>query len=115
MDSAQPITDTYMQEMLRKTKPYTILILHKTPKRDEPGADKIIVEHGRRNFALRRDGKLCVVCPIRDETDVAGIGIFAASVEETRKLYEEDPAVKAGILTFEVHATRSFPGDTLAK
>lgn len=104
-----------MQGMLAKAKPYTILILHKTPKRDEPGADLVIREHARRNFQLRRDGKLCVVCPIRDESDVAGIGIFVTSVDETRRLYEEDPAVKAGILTFEVHASRSFPGDALAK
>jgi hypothetical protein len=36
------------------------------------------MDHGRRNFALRRDGKLYVVCAIRDDTDVAGVGVFAA-------------------------------------
>jgi len=115
MSDPSQITDAYMQEMLSQTKPYTVLILHKTPKRDEPGADAIIREHGRRNFALRKEGKLCVVCAIRDETDVSGVGVFSTSLEETRRIYEEEPAVKAGILTFEVHATRSFPGDALAK
>jgi hypothetical protein len=104
-----------MQEMLGKTKPYTVLILHKTSKFGEPGTDKIVREHGRKNFELRRDGKLSIICPIRDETDISGIGVFAASLEETRKIYDEDPGVKAGIFRFEVHQTRSFPGDTLPR
>jgi hypothetical protein len=81
----------------------------------EPGADEIIWKHGRRNFELRRDGKLCVVCPIRDESEVGGISVFLTNEEETRRIMENDPAVKAGILTFEIHSTRSFPGDALAK
>ena len=110
------VTDEYMREHLQKTKPYTIVILHKTPKRDtDPLADKIIWEHGRRNFQLRRDGKLSVVCPVRDESDVSGIGIFSGDLEETRKIMDGDPAVKAGIITYETHSTRSFPGDSLAK
>jgi hypothetical protein len=102
-----------MQEMLAKTRPFTVVILHKTPKRNEPGADKIVWEHGRRNFELRRDGKLVIICPIRDDSDVSGIGVFTTSLEETRKLYDEDPGVKAGIFRYEVHQTRSFPGDSL--
>ncbi len=109
----QQITDAYMQDMLSKTHPYTVLILHKTKKAEGPPAAKFIMEHGRRNFELRRDGKLLVVRPILDDTHVVGIGVFSTSPEETRKIYEEDPAVKAGVLTFEVHQSRSFPGDSL--
>ena len=58
------ITDDYMREMLQTTKPYTLVILHRTSKRNEPNADKIVWEHGRRNFELRRDGLLCVVGPV---------------------------------------------------
>jgi hypothetical protein len=107
------ITDAYMQEMLGKTKPYTVMILHNTSKYKEPGADKIVREHGRRNFELRKDGKLCIICPIRDDSDVSGIGVFTTSVEETRKIYDEDPGVKAGLFWYEVHQSRSFPGDAL--
>ena len=113
MSKTSAITDAYMQEMLAKTRPFTVVILHKTPKRNEPGADKIVWEHGRRNFELRRDGKLVIICPIRDDSDVSGIGVFTTSLEETRKLYDEDPGVKAGIFRYEVHQTRSFPGDSL--
>jgi len=56
-----------------------------------PDADKIVWEHGRRNFELRRDGILSIVCPVRDESDVSGIGIFSTSPEETRRIMDRDP------------------------
>ena len=107
------ITDGQMRERLRATKPYTLVILHKTARRAEPGSDAIIWEHGRRNFQLRDQGTLAVVCPVLDESDVAGIGIFTASPEDTKQIMEGDPAVQAGILTYEVHPTRGFPGSML--
>ena len=102
-----------MREMLSKTKPYTVVILHKTPKIMQSGMDKVVWEHGRRNFELRQDGKLQVVCPVMDETDVSGIGVFSTDPDETRKIMENDPGVKAGIFTFEIHKTRSFPGSAI--
>ena len=109
----QTITDDYMQKMLATTKPYTVVILKTTSKRQEPDADKIVREHGRRNFALRAEGLLSIVCPVNDGSGVSGIGIFNTTVEETKKLMDDDPGVKAGIFTYEVHASRSFPGDSL--
>jgi hypothetical protein len=109
------ITDEYMREKMGKTKPLSIVILHRTPKFSEPGTDKIVCEHGRRNFEPRQEGKLCVVCPIRDESDVSGVGIFSTDYTETRRIMEGDSGVKAGIFTYETHATRSFPGDALTK
>jgi len=97
-----------MQEMLGKTRPYTIIILRKTPKASEPGADKIVWEHGRRNFELRRDGKLCVTCPVGDES-VSGVCIFSTDPEETRRTYDEDPGVKAGILSTKFTKHAVFP------
>jgi len=109
------ITDDYMREMSQKTKPYTFVMLRKTPKHSEPGADKIVWEHGRRNYRLRRDGKLCIVCPVRDESDIVGVGIFSTDIVETKKIMDEDPGVQAGIFVYEIHPTRSFPGDALCK
>jgi hypothetical protein len=108
----QPITDAYMQEMLGKTKPYTIVILRKTAKYLEPGSDKLVWEHGRRNFGLRRDGKMCIVCPIGGH-EVAGMCIFRTPPEETKSIYDGDPCVKAGIFVYDIYPTRSFPGDSL--
>ncbi len=107
------ITDEYMKEMLQKTKPYTVVILHKTEKINDAGSDKVIWEHGRRNHELRRDGKLCIVCPIRDDSSVSGIGIFTTNEKETKKLMDSDPGVKAGLFIYEMHTSRSFKGDAL--
>lgn len=109
------ITDEMMRERIAQTKSYTVVILRKTKKYGEPGTDKIIWEHGRRNFQLREEGLLPIVCPVRDESDVSGVGIFTATPEEVKKIYDEDPGVKAGVFTYEIHACRSFPGDSLPK
>ncbi|HVU65902.1 MAG TPA: hypothetical protein VHD63_02175 [Ktedonobacteraceae bacterium] len=108
------ITDEFMRQMMTSTRPYTLVILKTRPGRSEAGADAIIWEHGRRNFELRARGLLLIVCPIRDGSDTAGIGIFNASPAEVEQLMAEDPAIKADILSYEIHATRSFPGDCLA-
>ena len=106
------ITDEYMRRMLSTTKPYTIVLLRSTPKRDEPGADAVVWEHGRRNFELRRDGILRIVCPI-GKSGLAGLGIFSTDLERTRAIMEGDPAVKAGIMTYELYSAVSFPNDSL--
>jgi hypothetical protein len=107
------ITDELMREMISRAKNYTIVILKAGPKRDMPGAEKTIWEHGRRNFALREDGVLSVVCPISDGSDLSGIGIFNAGVDEVKSIMDDDPGVRAGLLVYEVHQCTSFPGDRL--
>jgi hypothetical protein len=107
------ITDEFMREMLPTAKQYCIMILKAGPKKHEPGADKIIWEHGRRNFALRAEGVLSIVCPVNDGSDISGVGIFNATVEEVRKIMDADPGVQAGVFVYELHACRSFPGDSL--
>src|SRR5215212_1402435 len=102
------ITDDFMKEMLPKAKSYCLLILKSGPNRNMEGANHILWEHARRNFALRAEGLLSIVCPVADGTEIAGIGIFNAPPAEVQQLYAEDPAVKAGILTFEVHPCRGF-------
>jgi hypothetical protein len=108
-----PIPDEYMKQMIIKTKEYTIVILKATQKINGPEAEKIIWEQVRRNFSLREEGKLSIVCPVSDGTEVKGVGIFSTGKEETIRIMDEDPAVKAGIFTFEIHSCRSFPGDML--
>jgi len=107
------ITDDYMLEALTATKEYTFVLLNEGPNWDDPNRDKIIWEHGRRNFALRADGVLAIVCPIIDDSQRCGIGIFNAPVDETTSVMDGDPAVEAGVMTFEVHPVRSFPNDRL--
>ena len=54
-----------------------------------------------------------MVLPVADESDVCGIGVFAATVDETTALMSDDPGVAAGVFTYQVHACRGFPGDAL--
>ncbi len=111
----QTITDDFMRQMLAKSKNYSFVILKHGPNRKMNGVEKIIWEHGRRNFSLRAEGLLSIVCPITDESNLSGIGIFNASVEETKKIMDEDPGVKEGVFIYEVYSCRSFPGDSLPK
>ncbi|HTP59641.1 MAG TPA: hypothetical protein VMM82_12035 [Spirochaetia bacterium] len=107
------VTDEQMKEMMPKAREYSAVILKKAPAYGMQGTDKIVWEHGRRNFALRAEGILSIVCPVRDGTELSGVGIFNGTVDEIRKVMEEDPGVKAGIFVYEIHACRGFPGDRL--
>jgi hypothetical protein len=107
------ITDEFMRQMLTTTRNYSIVILKAGPHKHDEGVEKIIKEHGRRNFELRADGVLSIVCPVSDGSDISGIGIFNASIEEVKKIMDDDPGVKAGVFVYELHPCRSFPGDCL--
>ncbi len=109
----QTITDEYMEKMLPLAKLYSLVILEAGPKFNVPGARQIIWEHGRRNFALRADGVLAIVCPVADESDVKGIYIFNADVARVTEIMEQDPGVQAGIFIYSVHPCRGFPGSSL--
>ena len=114
MDMQTTITDEYMRQMLGTAKDYCLMILRAGPRIDQPGVEKIIWEHGRRNFQLRAEGLLCIVCPVIDGGDVDGLGIFNADAEEARRIMDGDPGVQAGVFTYELHLCRGFPGDRLA-
>ena len=107
------ISDAYMREHLTTTREYAVVLLKAAEKYGTDGSDVIIFEHGRRNFSLRADGLLSIVCPVVDDTDLCGVGIFNASVERTQELMADDPAVLDGVFSYEVHPVRSFPGDAL--
>jgi len=107
------ITDEFMKQMISKTKNYCIVILKAGPNRNMAGVEKVIWEHGRRNFALRSEGVLSIVCPISDGSNVKGIGIFNTGIAEVKKIMDDDPGVKEGIFVYETHECRSFPGDRL--
>ncbi len=111
--SVAAISDDYMQQMIANAKNYCVVILKSTSKRKAPGADKIVWEHGRRNFALSNSGLLPIVCPVTDASDVSGIGIFNLEPEQTKKIMDDDPSIKTGIFSYEIYTCRSFPGSTL--
>ena len=119
-DSQLPdVTDEMLQDALTRTKSYTVVVLKAGPKFSAPGADRdpevasTIWAHGKRNFALRAAGLMPIVCPVLDESGVTGVGIFDTTPEDVDRIMANDPGVRAGIFTFDIHPSRSFPGSTL--
>jgi hypothetical protein len=119
-DSSLPeISEQEFLEVRRAAAPYTVMILKAGPSFKMPGPDRddevtaIIMAHGKRNLRLRVAGLMPIICPIGDGSGVTGIGVFDGSPEDVERIMAEDPGVKAGVFTFEVHPSRSFPGSTL--
>jgi hypothetical protein len=106
-------TDEEMDQLLPTAKPYSVVILKQGPNFGDDTAPGIIWEHGRRNFGLRDDGVLAVVLPVTDGSDVCGIAVFGATIDDTNAIMGDDPGVGAGVFTYEVHPCRGFPGDSL--
>ncbi len=107
------ITDAYMAEQLEGAAAYTVALLYRGPRYDDAAARGLIWEHGRRNFALREEGKLPIVCPGADKSDFAGVAIFAATPEEVQEIMATDPGVEAGVFTYELHPVHGFPDSSL--
>ncbi len=113
------VADDTLMAALEATTPFTIVVLKAGPKFSPPGPDRdpnverTIWEHGKRNFALREAGLMPIVCPVADGGDTTGVAIFDATPGEVERIMSRDPGVTAGIFTYDVHATRSFPGSTL--
>lgn len=106
-------TDEEMRERLAQSRDYTMALLRVAPAADLSQSRPLIWEHGRRNFSLRADGILPIVLRAADDSDWAGVGIFNASPAETERILLEDPAIQAGVLTYELHPVKGFPGDCL--
>ena len=110
--STDHITDEYMNDRIAKAKPYALIVLRPNPEYFAAESRPIVWEHGRRNMALQAAGIMPIVCPVGDD-EISGIGIFNTEPDEARAIMADDPGVRAGIFTFEVHASRGFPGDAL--
>ena len=87
-------------------KPYFLVILKKGPTRNQDSvtAAKIQKAHLENINHMAASGKLNVAGPFLDEGDMRGIFIFdSGNEDEVKKLVENDPAVKAGRLIYEIH------------
>jgi hypothetical protein len=106
------ITDDYMNTRISQARTYALVVLKPTPEYFAASSRPIVWEHGRRNMALQAAGIMPIVCPVGDD-EISGIGIFNTDPDEARSIMADDPGVRAGIFTFEVHTCRGFPGDAL--
>jgi hypothetical protein len=115
VESSLPqVTDEMLEEAIRVSTPFTVVILRAGPRFAMPDPDRndevtqIIWAHGKRNYALYLGGLMPVVCPIRDASGVAGVGILRADEPEAERILDGDPAITAGVLVYELHPTRTF-------
>lgn len=119
-DSHLPeVTDAMLQEALQRVRPYTIVVLKAGPNFSPPGPERdprvarIIWEHGKRNFALHSSGLMPIVCPVADGSGITGVSIFDAGPEDVDRIMSRDHGVQAGLFTYDIHPTQSFPGSAL--
>lgn len=96
---------------------YTVVFVRRPPNAPEfsdEELDRLQREHIAFNNRMRDEGHSLVSGPLRGQPDdsLRGINVFRTSVEETRKLMEDDASVRAGRLSFEVF-TWLVPAGTL--
>jgi len=109
-----PVTDAQIQDLAATATPASVCVLTWTADRHQQGADATELEHQRRMVTLRADGVIAVLVPVLSDT-VAGIAVLTIGVEEADALFAEDPCVRAGMMTYEVHACLTFPGDAVPR
>jgi hypothetical protein len=119
-DTALPaVTDEMLRDALQGIRPYTVCILRAGPGFQEPGpardswVTELIWEHGKRNYALYLAGLMRIVCPVGDGSGTTGVGIFDADADEVDRIMRQDPGVKAGVFSYDIHPTQTFPESRL--
>ena len=95
---------------------YFVVFLKAGPTRsqDEEEAAEIQKRHLAYLERLYDQGHTSMTGPFADDGDIRGIVIYnTATLEQARRLAEQDPAVKAGRLLVEVHPWWTAKGSTL--
>lgn len=105
--------DERMRERIAAAQGYTLALLYAGPQYTSEDARAIVWEHGRRNMQLNEARILPVVCPVRDDSPLCGIGIFTTDLDGTASILDGDPGVQRGVFTYEVHPVSGFAGSTL--
>ena len=108
--------DVYSQESEKpEMKKYTFVLLKKGEKRDQDSLEvqKIQKGHLEHIGKMAESGDLNVAGPFLDDGFFRGIFIF--NTEDTvkvKKLVEQDPAIKSGSLSYELHPWMTQKGTT---
>lgn len=116
MKNKTKITDDFIQNTISSGKHYCIRFFKAGPERNQSPAEaeKIQAEHLRYLMQLRAECKLLINGPVIDDQVLKGISIFnTTDKDEVKRLSDEDPAVKAGRLVYEIYDWFGLPGDCL--
>jgi uncharacterized protein len=98
-----------------KLDAYTVVFLRRpanAPKMPEAELDALQQRHLAFWADLRKAGHVLVNGPFTSQPDesLRGMSIFRTSLEETRRLAERDPSVRAGRLVLEAFTWMMQPG-----
>ena len=97
-------------------KEYFFVMLKRGPNRtnDSVTANNLQKGHMANIQKMANDGHLAIAGPFGDDGNWRGIFIFKTkTIEETKKLVEQDPMIKAGWLTYEIHPWWTMKGAKL--
>ncbi len=97
-------------------KSYVLCLLKEGPERNQDSTEyaELMKGHLAHFNHLAEMGKIAMVGPIDEGSDLKGIIIFdVATIEEARKLEEQDPMIQANRLTMELHTWWAEKGATL--
>lgn len=97
-------------------KKYFMAFLKEGPTRDQSPEEAAIIQNGHLGYMnqLADENKLSIAGPFGDDGEIRGIVIYnVPTLEEATELVKNDPAVKAGRLTIEVHPWWAAKGSTL--
>ena len=114
MDSITP------QEVMQKVaqgKPYVLLFLvtGRAVDVDESAANELQMGHLAHLFTLESEGKASVFGPVSGSERLRGIIIFnTVNKEDVASWMADDPYIKGGYLTYELHDFFTIPGQRMA-
>ena len=110
------ITDEFIRNKISSGKNYCLRLLKAGPNRDQTAeeAGRIQMEHLRYVMKLRNEGIILLNGPVIKEHELRSIAIFnTTDKENVKRLSDEDPAVKAARLVYEIYDWFGLPGDNL--
>lgn len=86
---------------------YTFVLLRRGPRADEYGEQELEqIQAAHLGFLdrMRDEGHMLLSGPFRDQEDETkrGFSLYRTGLEETRRLVQEDPAIRAGRMAVEV-------------
>ncbi|MGW5316525.1 SRPBCC domain-containing protein [Nocardia thailandica] len=112
-DGPTVFTDDQMLALLALSRDYTVCVLRWGPAADHPDRDALLWEHGRLNCDLREQGLLPITLRIPASGELAGVGVYTCGPDDVRAILDQDKAIDAGVLAYELYDAQSIPGDAL--
>lgn len=95
---------------------YFMVFLKAGPARSQNKEEAAAIQEKHLKYLskLAEKGKTSLTGPFGDDGEIRGIVVYnTATIEEARRLAEQDPAVKAGRLVVEVHPWWAAKGSVL--